>query len=154
MANYCDWDDVRLELPSALADNADLSNHATDMIPGEQALLDARLGERYVVPFVAATSPIAFAWATKVLARIVAARAYMSVRAVEGDEEAATWFPKALLAQAEAEIERVAGGEASLSDAVEATATEPEKTAEDGYSYLTTTEQGYIAPWFKRQDEW
>lgn len=149
--SYCTWDDVSKELPAVLQDNADLAGHAEDMIAGEQALLDARLGERYVVPFVLATSPKAFAWAKKVLSKIVAARAYMSVRSVEGDEEAATWFPKALLASAEAEIERAVEGGAALSDAVEET-DEPERNPEDGYSDLTTTEQGYIAPWFKRQD--
>ena len=151
--SYCTWDDARKELPTALQDNSDLAGHADDLIAGEQALLDVRLGERYVVPFVLATSPIAFAWAKKVLGKIVAARAYMSVRSVEGDEEAATWFPKSLLAEAEAQIERVVSGAASLSDAVEATTTEPEKSAEDGYSYLTTAEQGYLDPWFTRQDE-
>jgi hypothetical protein len=154
MIAYAEWADVQTFLPPDSQNSTALENAATVLLPVEYRAINARLGERFVVPFVLATQPNAYAWAKDINAKIVAAKAMLAVRSPQGEEDGASWYPDRLLAEANAALDAAASGNLYLSDATLSTTEATETRATDGYSDLSSTEQGYIAPWFERHDTW
>lgn len=151
---YATWIEVQVFLPPDSASSTAVESKAHDLLEPEYRSINAKLSERYVTPFVEATSPEAYAWAQDLNAKFVAAKAMLAARAIAGDEEAVTWYPDRLLKEAEAALAAAAAGTITLSDATLSTTEGTEFRATDGYSDLTTTEQTAVGPWFKRSDTW
>ncbi len=151
---YATWTEVQKYLPPDSRNSEALENLAADLLDAEYRSINAKLGERYIVPFILADSPTAYALAKDLNAKFVAAKAMIAVRALQGDEDTATWYPDRLLEEANAALEQAAAGALYLSDAILSTTEGTEFRATDGYSDLSTTEQGYIDPWFERHDTW
>ena len=150
---YCAWKDVAEWLPEDWRSNSDINSAARRILEKEHTLLNARLGERYIVPFTLADNPEAYAWAKVILAKFVCAHALLLARAQEArDPEEQDWAAR-LLAEANEAIENMVHGEGYLSDA-EVNPDEGDVSVEDGYDSLDTTDQEYLEPWFTRQDEW
>ena len=151
---YATWTEVKVFLPPDSQDSPALQTQAGDLLQPAYRHINARLGERYVTPIVLADSPNAYAWATDVHAKLVAGQSLVAVRALQGEEGEATWYADRLIKDAEDALTAAVAGTINLSDAVDSTDDGGEFRVTDGYSDLTSTEQGYIAPWFKRSDTW
>jgi len=151
---YATWTEVQKYLPPDSQKSEALENKAAELLAPEYRSINARLGERYVVPLTLADHPNAYAWATDLHAKFVAAKAMVAVRSLQGQEDGATWYPDRLLEEAEKDLQDAVEGRISLTDAVESSTEGGEFQAHDGYSDLTTTEQGYLEPWFTRHDTW
>jgi hypothetical protein len=151
---YATWAEVQGFLPPDSRNSEALENTAEGLLEPVARRIDSKLGERYTVPLVLATSPVAYAWAKDLNAKFVAGHAMVAARALMGEEGEATWYPDRLLKEAEADLAAAASGAVYLTDAVLSTTEGGEFRATDGYSSLSTTNQGYIAPWFKRSDSW
>lgn len=151
---YATWTEVQAFLPPDSQNSDALQNIAQDLLEVEYRAINGKLGERYVVPLVLADSPTAYAWAKDLNAKFVAAKAMIAARALSGAEDEATWYPDRLLKEAETDLALAASGGIFLDDATLSTEEGGQFRATDGYSDLNTTDQGYIAPWFKRSDTW
>lgn len=143
-----------------------ISDHIPRTFRTDQALIDAcaekqddaenlvvgMLSTVYEFPLTAAANPVSYARVQGLCARLTAARGLKWFHA-DDMPEAVNAHARDLEREVMEELRGLVSGNDMLTDATQSD-DGPGTDVEDGYSDLTTTEQGYVDAWFARSDEW